>query len=84
MGAHLRERVHRLLEPASERDGLSRFVDKLIIGIIVVSVVSVILESVESLRNRAPLAFEAIEWASVAFLSLEYVLRVWSCVEDPK
>ena len=39
--------------------------------------------SCERLADRYVLLFEVIEWGSVAAFSIEYVMRIWACVEDP-
>ena len=38
----------------------------------------------ERLGDRYKHAFEVFEWLSVAIFTIEYILRRWSCIEDPK
>lgn len=40
--------------------------------------------SCERLGDRYKSFFEAGEWISVAIFTVEYALRMWSCIEDPK
>jgi voltage-gated potassium channel len=49
--------------------------------LIVVSVLAVILESVEPIRNRHPQTFVWIEHAATAIFAVEYVVRLWVCVD---
>ena len=37
----------------------------------------------ERLGDRYKFTFETIEWASVFMFTLEYIMRLWACVEDP-
>lgn len=38
----------------------------------------------ERLGKRYSFVFERIEWVSVIIFTVEYVLRIWSCIEDPQ
>lgn len=38
----------------------------------------------ERLGTRYNTVFETIEWVSVSIFTLEYVMRLWACMEDPK
>ncbi len=78
----MKKRIHHLLSVSSKTGDLSWFVDLLIITLIILSAVTIILESVESLRVRYEAAFRYFEIFSVAVFSLEYVLRVWSANVD--
>ena len=49
--------------------------------LIVVSVVAVILESVEPIRGKHPLTFVWIEHAATAVFAVEYLARLWVCVD---
>ena len=80
----LRRRVYFILEVDRVGDRTSRLVDKALIALIVVNVVAAILQTDASIYARAPRAFDLFEWASLAIFGFEYVLRVWSCVEDPE
>jgi voltage-gated potassium channel Kch len=47
-------------------------------------VASVILESVESIHYILNLQFVVLDSIAVAIFTLEYCMRIYSCVEDPK
>ena len=50
--------------------------------LIVLNVLATILGTIGSLRSEYGMAFQAFEIFSVVVFTVEYVLRVWSCVED--
>ncbi len=81
--ARLRHRVYTLFESGEPSDGLSRAIHFGLVILVLVSVTSVILESVPSLRAPYGGIFEAIEIAAVTIFTAEYGLRLWSCVDYP-
>jgi len=74
--------IHRLLDAQDQGRGLERFFDVLLVGLVLLNAAAVVLGSVESLYSDYELVFVRIEAVSVYIFSLEYVLRVWSCVEE--
>jgi len=56
-------------------------VDRLLVLLIIVNLVSVALESMPELAARYGTWFDAIELASLVAFSLEYGLRIWAAVE---
>ena len=81
----LRHRIFVLLEPdETGNDPLSRAVDIGLMTLILLNVVVVILATVEGIRSTIPLAFDLFDRFSLAVFSIEYVLRIWACVEDPR
>lgn len=80
-----RARVHDILGAATrEDDHVSRAADMFLIGLIVLNVLAVMIESVSGFAApyAAPLFwFEAV---SVLFFSIEYILRVWSSLEQER
>lgn len=79
----LRRRIHFILEVDRFGDRLSRFVDKGLVALIVANVLVAVIQTVEPIYAAAPWFFESFEIASIVVFGLEYVLRVWSCREDP-
>ncbi len=55
-----------------------------ILGLILLNVLAVILESVESIHRDFGRAFEIFETFSVLVFTIEYVIRAWSCVADDR
>lgn len=80
----LKERTHQILEVARPGDRASRAFDLFILSLIAANVAVIILESVEGIYVKAPAAFKWFEIVSVAIFTIEYVLRVWSCIEAPE
>jgi voltage-gated potassium channel len=81
MGSH-RHRAWTILEAAHSEDKASRAFHIFMLTLIFLNVIAVILESVSYLQARFALAFLLFEVVSVAVFSVEYVVRMWSCVED--
>jgi voltage-gated potassium channel len=77
----IRKRVHEIVEPAGEGDGASRAFDVGILALILLNVVAIVLHSFAELREEYGGWFWWFEVVSVVVFTLEYVLRVWSCVE---
>jgi voltage-gated potassium channel len=73
----LRRRTHELLEQGPFGDATGRAVNQLLVVMIVINLVATTLESVPSLDARFGAVFTIIEWLSLIFFTVEYVLRVW-------
>lgn len=82
--ALLRQRTHDLLEIATTGDRASRLVDIGLIVLILLSVIAILLESVDSINNNFHVYFYWFEVISVFIFTVEYALRLWSCVDSPK
>jgi voltage-gated potassium channel len=82
--SRLRRRVYEVLELAAPGDRLAAAVNALILALIVLNVAAFILETVRVVFYRAPTAFRLFEAGSMAVFAVEYLLRLWSCVEDPR
>jgi len=78
--ALLRRRVHVVLDGGSH-DHVARIVHRALIGLVLLSVVSVIFESVPEYGERYARVFNVIEYVAVAAFTLEYALRVWCAPE---
>jgi voltage-gated potassium channel len=79
----LRTRVHEWLEPGEQSSSWEHFIDLAILTLIFVSVAVVALQSMPEMDEYDPV-FEALERWCVYFFTLEYFLRIWTCVEDPR
>lgn len=79
----LRKRVHDILEIKFQRKrGLSFFVNISLSILIFLNTVAIILNTVPSIGNQFRRFFLDFELFSVAVFSIEYIMRVWSCVEN--
>ena len=79
---YIRKKIWILLEPASDNDNLSRVVDIFLVSLIFFNILSVVLETVESLYQQYELQFRYFEYFSVLIFTIEYFARLWSCVEN--
>ena len=71
-------RVFELLSKAEEGDRASRFIDRFIMTLIALSVLSIILESFVSLYAKYYTLFKAFETFTVIVFTVEYLLRIWT------
>ena len=77
-----RRQLYIALENTQTNRPLQIALRLLIMGMIVVSIGSVILETVPALAARFGYVFVTIEIIAVAFFTVEYVARVWVSVEE--
>ena len=80
----VKKRVHQILEGFEEGDRAAQAVKVIIALLIVISIICVILESVESINGRYEAVFLGLETVIVGIFSIEYALRIWSCTEDQR
>ncbi|MFZ9543969.1 MAG: ion transporter [Hylemonella sp.] len=83
-GRTFRQRIHALVFPSPYGGALHDLFDTFIAVWVLLSVTSVILESVESIEYVLNLQFVVLDSIAVAIFTLEYCMRIYSCVEDPK
>ena len=77
----LRHKCYRILERSDIRDPIGKIVDIFLIILISLNVISVIIETVDWIHVQFRPYFEFIEIISIIVFSVEYLLRVWCCVE---
>lgn len=80
----IRKRVYDILDPGHADGVLSRTVNYVIYGLIFLSVIAIVLDSVASVYQQWATAFRYFEVLTVLVFSVEYLLRLWCCVESPK
>lgn len=81
----LRKSLYRLLETsAGKRRGLSLLFNLVLIIIITLNAFAIVLHTVPDYNRRFEKLFHDFELFSVVFFSVEYLLRVWVCVENEK
>jgi voltage-gated potassium channel len=81
---NIKARIHEVLFATRPGDRFSTIVNILIVLVILLSVVSVMLESVRSVAEGYSALFRGFEIGSVVFFTVEYVLRLWSCPTEPR
>lgn len=77
-----RRKTYELLAPELGGD-LGYYLDWGIMLLIVANVIVVMLQTVDALATRYTMLFHWFELFSVAVFSIEYVGRIWTCVDDP-
>lgn len=82
LSTSLRARIHELLEDEERVSPGARLVRGGLMALILLSVATAILRTEPGMPPAALLAFRLVEAVCVTVFSVEYVLRVWSSVED--
>jgi voltage-gated potassium channel len=78
-----RHAFHQVLETAGgRRSGPARAFNILLILIIALNALAIVLHTVPTVNDRFPRLFIDFEYFSAIFFTVEYLLRVWVCVED--
>lgn len=77
-----RRRTFEILEKAEPGDEVSRAVDAFLILMISVSVITIILESIDGLYLRYKATFFWLEVFTIGVFTIEYVFRFWCSVES--
>lgn len=80
----LKKKVHLLLDPADGGTFWDQVINSLIIGLILLNLLAVCLETVESLYREYRSWFRNFELFSIIIFSVEYLLRLWSCTSIRK
>ena len=78
----LRKRIWEILEKSNSNDKVSFYTDIFLITLIVFNIVAVLLETVESIYSKYALEFLIFERFSTVVFLVEYILRIWVCVEE--
>lgn len=84
MSTTLRQRTYDILWQRDEDDRTAALINGALITIILVNAIAIVLESVPEVDASYQGWFDALEVVSILIFTLEYGLRVWSAVENPK
>jgi voltage-gated potassium channel len=79
-----RQKIHALVWPSERGGKLHEFFDLFIVLWVMISVLGVIFESVESIHYLLNVEFAFLDVMAVWVFTLEYLMRFYSCVEDPQ
>ncbi len=82
-GIALRRWLASIFEGEEPRSRASHLFDALLAILIIANVTAVVLESVEPIHRHLAVPFDLFEHAATLIFAVEYVLRVWSCVDFP-
>jgi voltage-gated potassium channel len=78
----LRNRIHEIIFEADTPEG--KAFDIILLGLIIVSIIVVMLESSEEFSSRYGTAFLVTEWFLTIAFTIEYILRLWVTVHPIK
>jgi voltage-gated potassium channel Kch len=79
-----RQKIHAIVFDSPYGGDLHSIFDTFIALWVVVSVVAVVLESVMSIHYILDLEFIILDAVAVGIFTIEYCMRIYSCVEEPK
>lgn len=78
----MRKKIYDIIEMTNAQDFLSRAFSVFIVSLISINIACIVLESIPSLNAKHRTLFLSIEIISTTIFAMEYVLRLWSCVES--
>lgn len=74
----VKNRIFQIINRAEDGDRASGIFDAVIMCMIAISILSIVLESFESLAKQYSLFFKLAEIITVFVFSVEYLLRIWT------
>jgi len=80
----VKHKSYILLHPELGESKADKIINFSIILLIILNIVAVILETVKEIQVKYETFFHYFDLISVIIFTIEYVLRVWSCTNDPK
>ncbi len=82
---YARRTLYRIMETsAGQRRGISLVFNIVLITIITLNAIAIVLHTVPAYNQKYARLFYDFELFSVMFFTVEYVLRVWICVENDR
>jgi voltage-gated potassium channel len=80
----LREKTYQLLESESNRSFSAKLINTLLIILIIGNVIAAIFESEADYHQIYQQEFALFEFFSLSIFCIEYLIRVWCCIEGSK
>src|SRR5689334_21137353 len=80
----LRKKIYNILEPSVSGSTAARVVEFFLIALVFLSILDLLLESVQDINREYETVFRYFEPVTVIVFTIEYILRLWTCVENPK
>ena len=77
-----RKRIWEILEKGNPNDKASFYSDIFLITLIIFNIIAVLLETVDSIYTKYAFEFLIFERFSTVVFLIEYLLRIWVCVEE--
>ena len=82
-GRSLRAKVYALLEPTGHSGQLHVYVDNFIMFWVLLSIIAVVLESVQSVHAVLSFEFFVIDALAFSIFTVEYLARLYAAAENP-
>ena len=83
-GRTFRQKIHAMVF-TSEYGGKLQSIFETFIGVwVIISVLAVVLESIHSVHYLINLEFVILDTIAVAIFTVEYLMRIYACVEEPR
>jgi voltage-gated potassium channel len=79
-----RRSLYRVMEAGHISNWKVLLFDASLIGLILANVFAVMLDSVKGIGDRYFIFFYWFETVSIVIFAIEYSLRLWVCIEDPR
>lgn len=79
----LRNKVYHLLTPGPQ-DKTAQYIEYFLIALIFLNIVAIVIETVKDIHDQYHQRLHEFEVFSVVIFTIEYLLRLWTCVENPK
>jgi hypothetical protein len=83
-GRTFRQKIHALVFESAYGGKLQTIFDTFIGIWVIISVLAVVLESVHSVSYLINLEFVILDTVAVGIFTVEYLMRIYACVEEPK
>jgi voltage-gated potassium channel len=84
MQTTLKKKIFEIVDASYDDQDATRFVNLGMLILIFLNIVAAILETETQFYSRHKALFDFFELFSVGIFTLEYILRLWTCTEDPK
>jgi len=84
---NIKRRFFALVEPVSYADTTKNqfdWFDIFIVILIVLNIIAIILSSIDSIDKSLSKPFNYFEIFSIVVFSIEYLIRLWTCTENPR
>lgn len=80
----MKRTIFEILEGASRYQKTSNIVIAFIMAMVILSCISIVIETVESVNAEFINTLESFNFISIMVFTIEYLVRVWACTESPK
>ncbi len=80
----LRQNFAQILESSGKNIKKGRWLDSMLVVIILINVIAIVVESVQSIAIEYKTIFMWIEIVSVLIFTVEFLVRLWACVDKEK